>query len=149
MGVVPGAGGGAQLKMFPAARGGTSGESCDRRPGDHIEGCTLGHRPCRAFNTVEQMRAAGTGAVTLRSEHIAVNQDRREFAEQLGEPDLLGPEVGADALEDIILGHLAAGRKRAANLGHDLGLTRTSVVSGKSVTVRVDLEGRRIVKKKK
>src|SRR3546814_451901 len=78
--------------------------------------------PCRAFNTVEQMRAAGTGAVTLRSEHIAVNQDRREFAEQLGEPDLLGPEVGADALEDIILGHLAAGRKRAAHLGHDLGL---------------------------
>src|SRR3546814_14082954 len=80
--------------------------------------------PCRAFNTVEQMRAAGTGAVTLRSEHIAVNQDRREFAEQLGEPDLLGPEVGADALEDIILGHLAAGRKRAAHLGHDLGLAQ-------------------------
>src|SRR3546814_14656706 len=91
------------------------------------------------------MRAAGTGAVTLRSEHIAVNQDRREFAEQLGEPDLLGPEVGAAALEDIILGHLAAGRKRAAHLGHALGLSteRDFVVAPRvpRLAIRVDLLG--------
>src|SRR3546814_11726109 len=90
MGAVAVAGGGEQLKIVSAARVRPSGESCDRRPGDNIEWCTLGHMPCRAFNTVEQMRAAATGAVTLRSEHIAVNQDRREFADQHGDTDLLG-----------------------------------------------------------
>src|SRR3546814_5687037 len=51
MGAVAVAGGGEQLKIVPAAPVRPSGESCDRRPGDHIEWCTLGHMPCRAFHT--------------------------------------------------------------------------------------------------
>src|SRR3546814_12606843 len=41
------------------------------------------------------------------------------------------------------------GRRVAAGRDDHLDVDRTSVVSGKSVSVRVDLGGRRIIKKKK
>ena len=44
------------------------------------------------------------------------------LAEELGEPHRLGALVGADPLEDIVLGHLAAGRQRAAPGGDRLDL---------------------------
>src|SRR3546814_15842316 len=61
--------------------------------------------------------------------------------------DLLGGRDGLRAIPEIAL--TPAGREGRVVVIDGLLLDRKSVVSGKSVSVRVDLGGRRIIKKKK
>src|SRR3546814_20057623 len=51
--------------------------------------------------------------------------------------------------DDVIFGGVVARIRLAAETHEPVGLDRKSVVSGKSVSVRVDLGGRRIIKTKK
>ena len=60
------------------------------------------------------MGAAGTRQLALRPVHEAVQDERVVRAEQLRHLHLLGHAGLADPLEDVVLGHLAAGRQRAA-----------------------------------
>src|SRR3546814_17189881 len=94
-----------------------------------------------------------------RAEFGDLGNRRRAFhhrgcdAEMLGEFTLdLRPLAEREALvHGIAVGELAlAGhqRKQPTQTCHRLSTDRKSVVSGKSVTVRVDLDGRRIIKKK-
>src|SRR5829696_4672966 len=108
--------------MIPAPLVPPRGESGDRRGGGDKDRRALRDMPRGAINAVEQMGAAGARTVALRAEHVAVEQQGRMLAEQIGQPDLLGPEVGADPVEDKVLGHLAAGWQLPAQGGHLLGL---------------------------
>src|SRR3546814_16446096 len=71
MGAVAVAGGGEQLKIVPAARVRPRGESCDRRPGEHIAWFPLGPMPCPPFNTIDHTRATRPAAGTPRPAHKA------------------------------------------------------------------------------
>lgn len=63
------------------------------------------------------------------------------LAEQLGELHRLRPEVRADALEDIVLRHFAAGRKRAAHLGHGFRLAAERDLGIEQRVARVPIGG--------
>src|SRR3546814_20187787 len=75
-----------------------------------------------------------------------------DIAKLAGDRDCLGPEHRIELVDgrperfcEPAFVHLVAS---SGGLAHH-GLDRKSVVSGKSVSVRVDLGGRRIIKKKK
>src|SRR3546814_7881302 len=67
-----------------------------------------------AVDRVEHMRAAIARLVALGAEHEALQDDARLALEQLGQFDALGPLIRPDPFEAVILGHVAAGRQRAA-----------------------------------
>src|SRR4029450_9496403 len=63
----------------------------------------------RAIETVEEVRATRTRLLALRPEHEAVDRQRVLVRrEELGELEPSRPTCGALALEDIVLGDLAA-----------------------------------------
>src|SRR3546814_16128030 len=74
--------------------------------------------------------------------HVDVIETHRD-AERLGKP------IDADRAMLIELGFRSGGNGRVHSLGRKRATDRKSVVSGKSGSVRVDLGGRRILKKKK
>src|SRR3546814_18756446 len=75
-----------------------------------------------------------------RGAERGVVADAHDLVDQRG-LEIVRHEAGADAL-DLVRAGLAAGE-------HGAVLDRKSVVSGKRVYVRVDLGGRRLIKKKK
>jgi hypothetical protein len=112
--VVTVAGGRQQIEVTPAALLGEIHDPRDRRLGDDHEIETLRNMRRTTVEPVEEVRAAGTGPLTLRPEHEAVDRERVLVAEQLGE---LAP-LPASRFEQIVLRDLAAMRQ-SAPLGRD------------------------------
>lgn len=101
--------------MSPAALALKRHQPLDRRAGDHDEGDALSNVARLAVPGAHQRGAHGAGALPLRAVHLAVGDERRFVAEELGEAN---GSVLTD--EAMVAGHLAPGRQRSALPGHPL-----------------------------
>src|SRR5215216_4247452 len=112
--IVAVAGGRHEREMVPAAFMGPRDETCDRRLRDNVKCRSLAGMPCRAVDSIKQMRAARTRQLALGSIHEAVQNERVVRAEHLGHLYLLRHCILADPLEYIVFRHLATRRQGAA-----------------------------------
>jgi hypothetical protein len=69
--------------------------------------------PCGAIDPIKKMSTARTRQLALGPVHEAVQDERLVRAEQLGHLHFLRQARLSDALEDVVLGYLAAERQRA------------------------------------
>src|SRR3546814_19911671 len=76
------------------------------------------------------------------------SSDLHHGLQRRAHPGEVGEAVAARSHDDGVV-VMAEGGQKVAGGSHGDGEDRKSVVSGKSVSVRVDLGGRRLIKKKK
>jgi hypothetical protein len=119
--VVSVAGSRQQAQVLPAALLGQLEQAFQRRLCNDDEVDALGGMQRRAVQSVKEVSATWARLGALRPEHEAVDRQRvlarREQLRKLYAP---GPATGTSALEDIVLGELAALGQRSALLGDTL-----------------------------
>jgi hypothetical protein len=108
---------GEQLQVRPAAAFRVLGDARERRLGDYHEIAPLRDVRRVAVQGVEHRGAHRAGARHLGAVHEAVGDERVAPLEELRQP-----HRSAHGFEDVILGHLAAGRQLASLRGDLLGL---------------------------
>ena len=98
------------------------GKSGDWRFGDDMERSALAHMPRGAIEPIKQVSAAWTRQLALGPVHETVQNERVVWTKQLRHLHFFRHACFADALEDVVLGHLAAKWQRATLLrnGFDL-----------------------------
>src|SRR5262245_22506143 len=116
--VVAVAGRGEEPQVAPAALVRKGENARQRRLRDDGETEAFARVPHCAVKAIEKMSAAGAGPFALRPEHEAVDGERvLAGREQLRHLHLDRLALCAGLLEDVVLGKLPAGRKRAALRG--------------------------------
>ena len=107
-----------EAKVPPAALLLPRDQALDRRARDDGKRHPLPDVGGVALPGAQKIRAHGTGALALRSEHIAVDHERPLVAEQPGEIDR-----AILALEAVVTDHRAAGGQRPPLRGDALDMT--------------------------